>query len=588
MADGGYQAAAPAIHLGGTAPVSDLLRQFESLKAGRIDFDRKWQMVSDYILPRRDFSVTQRPNQLRPHRVTSSVATHAVHRMATFLLSYLIGLDRPFLTPNVKRGLAAAGRSTDLDAAGLDYLNTMQWSMWSHMMLPRAQLMLRLFSMLIEFCGFGCGVIWTGRKRGFGPYFNTRPLQACWWSENEEGVIDTLFFKMMLPVYRVLQRWPNAATAPGWGQVAGKPPDEMAYTPIILACRPRPDGRAGAVSEAKPFAWFAFSEEKKVILEESGYDSFPYAIFRYNPMPGMAYAEGAGCHVLPDVMVLNHLQQAWENSASQKAEPAIAVPARMFGKALDRRPGAINAYNPAGLGLQRADQAILKLDLTGDPTDCIALRKELIADIEIGTFTDWLRLRETGDMTAEEVGERRDMRLRGASSIVASCEQPMCALGDRAQEVMAAENILGPAPASVARAEVDWEYAGPLKTAQLRGNVQSALQLINARALVAKDDPAAAQAVDLEENLRVIADGLAAAPQTMKTREEVQQAREALQQQQQDQAQAEQAAKIGQGVGGAGQGLAALAGAAQVAQPAAAGPPAPFAPAAPFAQPITT
>jgi hypothetical protein len=569
--------------------VEQLLRQFQSLRAGRIDFDRKWQMVSDYILPRRDFSVTQRPMQLRPHRVTSSVATNANSRMAAFLLAYLIDPTRPFLLPNVKRGLAMAGRPTDLDNAGLDYLSNLEWTVFSHMTLPRAQLMLRLGSMAKEFCAFGCGVVWTGRKRGFGPYFNTRPLTACWWSENEEGVIDTLYFKMMLPLYRVFQRWPAARLIDGWKTDAQTPADEMNLTPIILACRPRPKGQMGAVAENKPFGFWALSEEKSQILEISGYDSFPYAVFRYDPMPGAAYAEGPGCQVLPDVMVLNHLQQAIENIASQKAEPAIAVPARMFGKALDRRPSAINAYNPAGLGLQRADQAILKLDFTGDPTEAVAYTKELTDNIELGYFVDWLRMREAGDMTAEEVNERRDMRLRGMSSIVANCEQPMSVMGDRAMEAMVAEGIVGPAPPSIARADVDWEYAGPLAVAQLRGNVQATLQLINARALVAKDDPAAADAVDLEESLRVVAEGLATPARIIKSRQDVQAAREALQRQQQQAQDAETAQKLGAAAQGAGSGLAAVAGAGQ-GPPTGGGPgamtPAPFAPAAPFAQPI--
>jgi hypothetical protein len=111
--------------------------------------------------------------------VVSSVATNANTRMAALLLSYLVDPDRPFLLPNVKRGLVAAGRDTDLDADSLDYLNQLQWQRLEHMMLPRAQLMLRLGSMLKEFCAFGCGVIWTGRRRGFGPYYNTRPCRPA-------------------------------------------------------------------------------------------------------------------------------------------------------------------------------------------------------------------------------------------------------------------------------------------------------------------------------------------------------------------------------------------------------------------------
>lgn len=566
--------------------VDGLLRQFADLQSGRADFDRKWQMVSDYILPRRDFSVTPNPRQLRPHRVTSSVATNANSRFMALVLAYAVDPTRPFLNPNVKRGLAMAGWDTNLDSESQDYVGRLEWQMFSHMMLPRARLMLRLGSMLKEFGAFGCGVLWTGRKRGFGPYFNTRPLQACWWSENEEGEIDTLYFKMQLPLYRVLARYPVAQTIDGWKDAVGKPVDENKLVSIILACRPRDGGVAGAVVENKPFAYIAIAEEKKVILETSGFDSFPYQVFRYDPMPGAAYAEGPGCQVLPDVMVLNHLQQGIENSASQRAEPPLAVPARMFGKPLDRRPGAMNAYNPAGLGLARADQAILKLDFTGDPTEAINLRKELIADIELGYFVDWLRLREQGDVTAEEVVERRDMRLRGMSSIVANLEQPMTALGDRAMEIMVAENMIDPPPAGLSKAEVDWEYAGPLAVAQLRGNVQSMLQLINARALVVKDDPGAAETVDLEESLRVIAEGLATPTRVMKSRADVAAARERIQKQQQDQAAAQQAQQLAQAGRDAGQGAASLVGAGIDAQQAAPAQAAPFAPAAPFAQSI--
>ena len=560
-----------------------LMRQFDGMKSARVDFDRKWQMASDHILPRRDFSVTQRPNQLRPHRVTSSVATNANTRFAALVLTYLIDPTRPFLAPNVKRGLVAAGRSTNLDDDALDYLSAVQWDIFSHMTLERAKLMVRLNSMLKEYGCFGNGVLWTGRKRGFGPYFNVRPIQACWWSENEEGDIDTLFFKLMLPVWRVFQRWPEARAV--WKAGDDDDRSELELTPIVLACRPRLGGVRGAVAEAKPFAYIAYSEEKKAILERSGYDSFPYAVFRYDPMPGNAYSEGPGCQVLPDVMVLNHLQEAIENAASQKASPPLAMPARMFSKLLDRRPGAVNLYNAAGLGLARADQAILKLDFTGDVQQAVEFKKTLIDDIELGYFTDWMRLREAGDMTAEEVGERRDLRLRGMSSIVAGLGQPMTSLGDRALEIMNEEALLAPAPPQLARVDVDWEYAGPLALAQLRGNAQSILQLVNAQALVAKADPDAADAVDLEECMRILAEALAAPPNATRSRAVVKQraaARAQAAQQQQDVQNAALAAKAANDGTGA---IGNLAGAA--ADVAGAGSPqAPFAPAAPFAQPI--
>ena len=391
--------AAPAVG-GKTAEVTDYARQFESLKQLRLPYDRKWQFVSDYILPRRDFSVTQRPDQLRPHRVTSSVATNANARMAALVLAYAVDPTRPFLLPNVKRGLAMAGRPTNLDNPGLDYLNNLEWQIYSHMVLPRAQLMLRLGAALLEFCSFGDGVIWTGRRRGFGPYYNTRPLQACWWSENEEGVIDTLFFRMQWPLWRVLARWPEEAEKGRCVEVEGERPARRANV------------RAGDLRRA-PARWGQGrrGDRKQALLlsdlRREGGRGVGAVGLRLVPLCGAALQPHARPGLrrgprLPGASGRHGAQSpsagARERRLAARQEPAIGIPARMFGKTLDRRPGAVNAYNPTGLGLLRADQAIMKLDFTGDPTEAINVRSGLIQDIELGFFVDWLRLRESGDI----------------------------------------------------------------------------------------------------------------------------------------------------------------------------------------------
>ena len=522
----------------GVSEVDHYLRYYYSLKVDRAHYDRKWQLCSDYILARRDFTVATRPNQLRPHRITSQVATQANARSAAFVLAYLIDPTRPNLLPNVKRGLAMSGRETCLDDDSLQYVNDVAWTVFDRMMLPRARLMLSLNAMLQEFCCFGCGVIWTGRKRGFGPYYQARPLEACWWAENEQGEIDTLYFRQLMPIWRIIQRWPKAENIEGWDKYTQRADaqDEQSMSPVLVCVEPRNGG------QGKPFKYVVVAEEKKAILDESGFDSFPYAVFRYNNFPGGAYSEGMGVGVLAEVMVLNHLQMAIEDIVEQKAMPPLAWPARMFPKPLDRRPGAPNAYNPAGLGIQSAKDAIIKLDLTGDPSGVLEHIKYLTEVVERGYFVDWMNLRESGDMTAEEVTERRDIRLRGMASIVSNCEMPMTTLGDRTLDGLKEEMMLPrPVPAGVAGALVDWEYAGPLAIAQLRGNVQSLLQLIQARGLVAGQDEAAAQAVNLEVVLRSIHSGLGL-PQGAVTSEQTVAA--FRQQQQQATQQAADAAKL--------------------------------------------
>ena len=584
--------AAPSTEGSENQRVTRILQHWESMRADKVDFDRKCQLVSDYILPRRDFSITQRNNALRPHRVTSSVATNANTRAAAFLLAYYWDPTRPNLLPNVKRGLAIQGRRMeDLDDDSINYLGDLAWNVMDHMSRPKAKMLLRLGSAFEEFFAFGNGVIWTGRRRGFGPYYNGRRFSASWWAENEEGEIDTFYYLMRQPVYRVLERFPKTAPQLWKNPELEKGKSEQNLTDILLTCQPRRGGVNGAVNWNKPFEFCAVSVEKGAILEESGYDSFPYSIYRFSPMPNMAYGEGSGGRVLPDVMVLNHLIEAVENAASQKAQPSIAMPSRMFSRTLDRRPSAVNYYNPVGLGLQKADEAIIKLDMTGDPTDALNIIEKLIQNIELGYYTDWQRLRETGDMTAEEISERRDIRLRGMSFINSNCEQAATQMGERSMEIMLEEGLIPPPPPMLSRMPVDWEYAGPLQIAQLRGNVQSTLQMINARGLVLEQDPDAAKAIDLETSLRTIHQGLGQPSGTLMSRGWVGQQRQARLHAVQQQ---ENAAKLQAVAGAAKDGTAAignLAGAAPGGAPPAGAPGpgapgAPFAPAAPFAQPV--
>ena len=170
------------------------LQRFESMRSDRVDFDRKWQLVSDYILPRRDFSITQRPNQpaAAPGHA-SSVATNANTRMAALVLAYWWDPTRPNLLPNVKRGLAVAGRRTELDDGGINYLGDLAWNGDGPRNEPAqgpAAAAHRL-QMLKEFCGFGNGVLWTGRRRGFRAVFQwPEPPAPAGGACNEEGVVE--------------------------------------------------------------------------------------------------------------------------------------------------------------------------------------------------------------------------------------------------------------------------------------------------------------------------------------------------------------------------------------------------------------
>lgn len=543
-------------------PIAHFSRTLDDLKSQRMPREGEWQQIADYFAPRKDFTVTQNPMELRRRRLTSSVPAVAARRCAGMLAAYLIDPAQPFIKPNAERGLVAAGREPGLGSAARDYLETIEWAVFDRMMLPKSGWLASVSRACLELVTFGTGVVWTGRQRGFGPRYQARPLRSCWIAENDDGQVDTLYYEFTLPLWRLMQRFPAAKGVDAWRDAAEAAQRQLVT--LLHVVEPRMGGVKGAAAIRKPFRECYVSLDKKVVLEESGYDSFPFSVPRLDVEPGSVYGTGLCWHVLPDAIALSALQQATENAVDLRVNPPLLYPARMFGKPLDRRAGAVNAYDAAGLGFQNAREALQRLDVAGDANAGVEYQRLLIQNIEQGLFTDWMRLRESGQMTAEEVIERRELRLRSMSSFIPGVDRDLMGnAADRTLDVMFAEGQLPDPPEQLARAEVDWDYAGPLARAQMQRQAEGLGRLFNIALVAAKLDPSAPYVLAVDEGLRAVAEAYGAPIGSLRTREEVE-ARRAADAERQDAA--DSAALAQQGattVRDAGQGIASLTAANQ-------------------------
>lgn len=501
-------------------------REFDEHKQVRLQRESEWQMIADVFLPRKDFSITGKPTDLRKRRLTSSVPAIALERGAAMLVAHLIDHTRPFIKPNVANGLIAAGRPTDLDDASRDYLSDLEWGIRDSMMAPKAGFLTSVSRLAMEFEAFGTGVMWTTRKRGFGARYQALPLRACWIAEDEDGMVDTLFYQFTLPLWKAAMRWPHH-NLKRWEDDLADETKARAHVTIVRSVGVRRHGKVGAVATAKPFHEVYWCQAEKAILEESGYDSFPASVPRLNVEDGSPYGTGMAWKVLPEALVLNALQQGVEAAVELKINPPLFVPKRLFGKALDRRAGAVNTYDSAGLAFMNAGEAIQRLDIAGDVATPADYLRRLEQNVEQAFFTDWMRLRESGNMTAEEVRERRQLRISAMSAVVPGVDRDLMGpVADRTLEIRNAESLVAPPPEALSGVDVEWEYAGPLAIAQLKGQAEAIGQLFAAAQVAQGIDPSATYAIAVEEGLRAIGEALAVPPETMRSRETVAAARE--------------------------------------------------------------
>ncbi|WP_332772947.1 portal protein [Phenylobacterium sp.] len=543
-------------------------RTLADLKAQRLSREGEWQQIADYFAPRKDFNIAANPAELRRRRLTSSVPAVAARRCAGMLAAYLVDPSQPFIKPNADRGLIAAGRDPGLDAGARDYLDTVEWAVFDRMMLPKSGWLSAVSRLCLELVTFGTGILWTGRERGFGPTYQARPLRSSWIAENDRGQVDTVYYEFTLPLWRVFKRWENARLVDGWADADENA--QQALVTLLHVVEPRKGGEKGAAQLRKPFREAYVCLDKKVVLEESGYDSFPFSVPRLDVEPGSVYGTGLCWHVLPDAIALSALQQATENAVDLRVNPPLLYPARMFGKALDRRAGAVNAYDAAGLGFQSAREALQKLEVAGDANIGEGYMRLLIQNIEQGLFTDWMRLRESGQMTAEEVIERRELRLRSMSSFIPGVDRDLMGnAADRTLDVMYAEGQLPTPPESLAGTEVDWDYAGPLARSQMQRQAEGLGRLFNLALVAQKLDPSAPYVLAVDEGLRAVAEAYGGPIGTLRSRKDVE-AYRAAQAEREEAAEslalAQQAATTARD---GGQAIASLAGAQQTQQMAA-------------------
>lgn len=522
---------------------------WEEAQAERRTFEPGWQAVSDYFYPSTNFRVSlQTPVIARNRRVVTNTPRQNLKNAAALFVAYAIDTTQPFLAPNVNRGMALSGRAIyrrdqrgrkiELSGEARDYLDDLRWQLFDAQMLPQSGMVAAVARCGLEFLAFGNCVRWIGRKRGFGPRHQAMPLKSCWWSENEDGEVDTLFRRFTLPVWRLVKRYPGALAHPKIQELANDDRRQQQLVTVLHLVDPREGGVSGAMNTRKPFSDLTLLPDHDMFeVKESGYDSFPYQVARMDRWEGSPYATGLGYDALPDAMALNHFSGGMERAIDLINDPVLFAPTRLFGNRLDRRPGQVNTYDPVNLGFQSLRDAIQKADIAGDPQWAERRIAALTRNIEMVFFGQFTNLRDAANVTAEEIRERRDLRQRAISYLVPSFDRDLFGKGaDRELEALLEEDLVSPPPGELSGVDVDWDYAGPLAKAQMRTQVDGALTLFNAAAAAAQFDQTAADVVAVHEALRTINDSLGNAPAMVRSRAEV----EAIQAQRAEQAQQQQ------------------------------------------------
>jgi hypothetical protein len=527
--------------------VKEAIQRVQSLKSIRDNWESHWQEISELVLPRRsDFVGPREAGDKRGLKAVDSTAIIANELLAAGL--------HGMLTNPASRWFTLKIANEDLMAAeGVkEWLEDVERRIFSEFNSSISGFTSHMHELYLDLTAFGTSVMFIGETEKGELTFSTRHLKECFLAEDPWGLIDTVYRKFDYTVRQILTRWPDNP-----GAEVQKLWDKKKYDDKIevLHCvYPRRDRDPKMKTPNNmPIASVYMLMKFEHTLAEGGFEEMPYVSPRWIKAAGETYGRGPGMNTLPDVKMLQEMAKTIIKAAQKVVDPPLQAED-------DSVLGPVRT-TPGGLNFRRPGSEPISPLVTGARIDIgLEMTKDVRQRIREGFFIDQLQLNTGPQMTATEVLQRTEEKLRLLGPVLGRLQSEL--LSPMIQRVFGILMRLGklrPPPEVLTGVEYTVEYVSPLARAQRQVEANALLRVMEIGAPLFQIDPATARVVNGAETIRWLADLFGIPASLVKSKEELDQilaAEQAQARQQQELALLAQGATAAKDAGGAAQGVA--------------------------------
>ena len=301
-----------------------------------------WQSVADLEFPQTYGITTKRSDgQELMFNIFDPTAIYALEDMASGISSNLFPPGQKFF--NFKVPLRVGD---DQDAK--DYLYYLTEVL--HEEVFNSNYLSQTGNTIQYWAGFGTGANYCDWTVADGLSFRDYAIGTYQCLENDRGIIDTMILNMPKTARQIKQRF-------GSGENAGKPlgtsvdlalgTDNSSSSAddefnVVWIVRPRSDRNPEMIDSLNmPWESLYVNEKDQVVLEEGGFDEFPFAVPRYNVIYREVYGRGRGTMMLPEVRTLNRAAKDYQEMENKWVNPPREILDTFEGQ-VDVTPGAEN------------------------------------------------------------------------------------------------------------------------------------------------------------------------------------------------------------------------------------------------------
>ena len=353
--------------------------------------------------------------------------------------------------------------------------------------------------------------------------FTSFPPNQLYFDINSYGEVDTCFRWYSDKLRNVVDFFGEKNVHENMQRDIKEPSHWNDDCEILMCVYPRTDYNP-RFKNAKnmPYACVYLDLKNRHILQESGYNEFPFAVFEWDRYAGFAYGSSPAMDALNEIKALNIIKKTSLQIAQTSAQTPMLASEEMHDISIS--PGAVN-YLPA-------KDSKLEALRTGENYP-ITLQElaNYDQDVKDWFYVDYfLALQEKqGNMTATEVMELQGEKAATLSTFIVTLNKFLSNIITRSFNLLLRAKKLPPPPQSLIEnnATIRIDFTGPLAQNQQKYHqMGGTLQALNAIGPILQMFPNAGDYIDGDELMKSTMDGMKMPQNVIREEDDVKKIRE--------------------------------------------------------------
>ena len=478
------------------------------------NFRTLWQDTADLEFPRNNNIVDRStPGENKTNRLTDVTAIMESQNMASGMAQNLVPAGQKFhaITSNNREI-----RKTDI--AKRYFGNATEIV---HDELFSSNFMLQLTETLRSLVVFGTGNLFSEytTKLNFKDY----AIGTYQILQNSEGLVDTMILKFQLTARQAKQEFSEVTKS--IEEAMRTPEGENTKFWFIHVVRPRKDRNPNLSDNLNmPFESLFVTVQDVEIIDEGGFESFPYHVPRWLKASNEKYGRGQGTEILPQVRVLNTMVGDFVELGNKWVNPPLEVLESFEGE-VSVIPGATNFVTE-----KNTIAAIQQNALGNFPVgkDIIEMQRQIIKDAFFSNaFAPLTDL--TGDRrTTLEIRQRVQESFKKIGSPIGRIQTELFTpMIERVFNLLLQNGRIPPPPPEIAAGGFKGEYVGPLSLALKSSEVEAAQQWTAIIAEISQIEEGAVDHIDFDDMIPRMARTFGVNEEDIASKEQVEAKREA-------------------------------------------------------------